>query len=110
MFSAEPNTKMPTMRSVYDNYYPKLIKVLPMEDPHFIAQLRRECFFPGDTKEATAAKETCAKKATFFLDEIITRAFEDDGSNPMFSKLLNLMMNTDNETLKSLAKEIKGKV
>ena len=101
---------MPTMKSVYVDYYPQLIKILPMDDPYFIAQLFREDFLPGDTKEAIAARATRAEKATFFLDKIIAPAFRDDGSNPMFSKLLNVMMNTDNQTLQSLAQEIKGKI
>ena len=110
MLSAEPNTKMPTMRSVYMEYYPKLIEVLPMSKPLFIAELYAKDFLPGDTKEAIAAIETRAKKATFFLNNIITPVFMDDGSNPIFSKLLNLMINTDNDALTSLAKEIKGKI
>ena len=110
MLFAEPNTKMPTMKSVYRECYLELINVLPMEDPHFIAQLFREDFLPGDTKDAIAARATRAEKATFFLDKMITKVFKDDGSNLMFLKLLNLMMSTDNEAVKSLAEEIKGKV
>ena len=101
---------MPTMKSVYGEYYLKLIKVLPMDDPIFIAQLfSRQCL-PGDTKAAVAARATRAEKATFFLDKVIEMEFKVDGSNPVFLNLLNLMMNTDYMNLKSLAEEIKSKL
>ena len=101
---------MSTMKSVYAHYYSKLIQVLPMEDAIFMGQLFTGQFLPGDTKATIAAKETRAKKATFFLDDQITPSFKDDGSSQEFLNLLDLMMNTDFTNLKSLAQEIKSKI
>ena len=107
MFSAEPNAKMPTMRSVYEDYYPQLIKSLPMNDAVFLAELFVKQCLSGDTLKAITTKATNVEKASFFLDHIIKPAFEDDGSNPVFLDLLNLMMNTESMPL---AKEIKSKL
>ena len=81
-----------------------------MDDPIFIAKLFAKDFLPGNTKEAIHAKGMRTEKATYFLDNMITTAFKDDRRNPMFSELLNLIMNTDHLALTSLAKEIKGKI
>ena len=101
---------MPTMKSVYEHYYPKLIKTLPMEDVIFIAQLFVKDFLPGDTEEAIKAEKTRARKAAFFLDKTITPTFSYDGSSPMFLNLLNVMMDADYMSLTSLAKEIESKL
>ena len=101
---------MPTLREVYLEYYPKLIRVLPMSDAIFIARLYASRFLPGDAKEAIAARPTRADKATFFLDNYIDGGFDDDGTNPLFSDLLNLMEKSDDMVLKSVAKEIKKKL
>ena len=81
-----------------------------MSDAIFIARLYASKFLPGDSKEAIAARPTRADKATFFLDNYIDTGFEDDGSNPLFSDLLNLMEKSEDLVLKSVAKEIKRKV
>ena len=81
-----------------------------MSDAIFIARLYASQFLPGDAKEATAARPTRADKATFFLDNYIANGFEDDGSNPLFSELLNLMERSDDMVLKTVAKDIKSKV
>ena len=98
---------MPTMRSVYMEYYPKLIKFLPIEDPFFRRDLVVKLCLSGDTMDTIRAKATRFERASFFLDHIIKPAFEDDGSNPVFLDLLNLMMNTESMPL---AKEIKSKL
>ena len=98
------------MKDVYTDYYSKLIIVLPMNDPIFIAKLYASQFLPGDAKEAVAARVTRAEKATFFLDNHIKNGFDDDGSNPLFLDLLKLMEKSDDIVLQSVAKEIRSKI
>ena len=98
------------MKDVYTNYYPKLIKVLPMNDAIFMAQLYASQFLPGDAKEAVAARVTRADKASFFLDNHIEKGFDNDGSNPLFLDLLKLMAKSDDIVLQSVAKEIRSKI
>ena len=98
------------MKEVYTNYYPKLVKVLPMNDAIFMAQLYASQFLPGDAKETIAARATRADKASCFLDRYIVAGFEVDESNPLFVKLLNVMEESDDIVLQSVAKEIRNKI
>ena len=74
---------MSSMTKVYHEYYPKLIKVLPMNNDLFILQLCASHFLPGDAKECIMAKATLAEKAAFFLDNYISIGF-DNGNKPLF--------------------------
>lgn len=100
---------MSTLKDVYLEYYPKLIRVLPMDDAYFRANLNASRFLPGDAKAMIESRPTRADKASYFLDNFIANAFEDDGSNSMFSDLLNLMERSDDSALKSIAAQIKKK-
>ena len=100
---------MSSMTKVYLEYYPKLIKVLPMNNDLFIQQLCANHFLPGDAKECIMAKATLAEKAAFFLDNYISIGF-DNGSNPLFLDLLKLMEGSENWELRSVAKEINSKI
>ena len=101
---------MPTLKEVYLEYYPKLIRVLPMTDAIFIAKLYASQFLPGDAKESISARPTRADKATYFLDNCIANAFDDDGSNELFADLVKLMEKSDDMVLKKVAKEINEKI
>ena len=102
---------MPSLKDVYDDYYPKLIRVLPMNDSLFIAQLYSNKFLPGDAKESVMVRPTRADKATFFLDNYIVKGFDDDGmSNQLFIELIRVMEKSDDLVLKSVAKEIRNKI
>ena len=98
------------MKDVYTKYYPTLIKVLPMNDTIFVAQLFASNFLPGNAKEAIEARDTRADKASFFLDNHIVNGFDDDGNNPLFLDLLKLMEKTDDIVLQTVAKEIRNKI
>lgn len=102
---------MPSLKDVYDEYYPKLIRVLPMNDSLFIAQLYSKHFLPGDAKDSIMARATRADKATYFLDNYIANDFDDEGtSNSLFVELIRLMEKSDDLVLKSVAKEIRSKI
>lgn len=100
---------MSTMKDVYYDYYPKLIRVLPMDDAIFTARLYSSRFLPGDAKEVIQVKSTRAEKTTYFLDNCIAKGFDedDDDSNPLFTELLDLMEKSDDITMKKVAQDIK---
>ena len=102
---------MSSLKEVYLNFYPKLIRVLPMSDAIFIARLYSSQFLPGDAKDLVASRPTRADKATYFLDNYIANAFDDDdGSNPLFTELLNLMEKSDDMVLNRVASDINNKL
>ena len=103
-------TKMSKMKDVYKAYYAKLVKVLPMSDGLFMAQLYISQFLPDEVKISIAARATCAEKAAFFLDNYIEKGFDDDGSNPLFLDLLKLMQKSGDLELKSVANEINSRI
>ena len=82
-----------------------------MSDAIFIAQLYSSQFLPGDAKDLVASRPTRADKATYFLDNYIANAFDDDdGSNPLFTELLNLMEKSDDMVLNRVASDINNKL
>jgi len=81
-----------------------------MDNPPFVVQLYCSGFLFGDAKESIAAKATRANKAAYFLDECINPGFDDDNTNPLFTKLLELMERSDDEVLNTVAKDIKSKM
>ena len=100
---------MSKMKDVYKAYYAKLVKVLPMSDAIFMAQLYVSQLLTDDAQISIGARVT-AEKASFFLDNYIERGFDDDGSNPLFLNLLKLMQRSDNLELKSVANEINSRI
>ena len=101
---------MSSMKDLYTEYFPKLVRVLPMGDAHFIAQLYTCQLLPGDAKESIAAKATRADKASFFLGNYIETGFDDDGSNPLFVELLKLMQRSGDLVLKKVASDIDSQI
>ena len=82
-----------------------------MTDAIFIAKLYASQFLPGNAKDLISARPTRADKATYFLDNCIANAFDDDdGSNELFADLVKLMEKSDDIVLKKVAKEINEKI
>lgn len=101
---------MSSMKEVYKEYYPKLVRVLPMNDVLFIAQLCARGLLPGNTKAVIQSRHTSAEKVQCFLDSCIEPAFFDDESNDVFLDLLKIMENSDHVVLNSVAKEIEKNI
>ena len=101
---------MSKMKDAYKAYYAKLIRVLPMSDALFIAQLYVSQLLPDEVKISIAARATHAEKAAFFLDNYVEKGFDDDGSNPLFLDLLKLMQGSHDLELKSVANEINTRI
>jgi len=92
---------------VFQQLYIKLVKTLPMNDEGFVAKLYSSGLLPGSLKNQIQAKSTLADKAMCFLDGKI----KPDISNGDFTssnKLLNVMKECKNDSVKILAANIKS--
>ena len=101
-----------TAKNVYNNFYPKLIDILPMEDSIFLSLLQKNKLFALDLKDQVLAKATRRDKAMHFLDNGIDRYLKSECDVTPLRKLLEVMSSTDhdNEELKKLAAKIKQKL
>ncbi|XP_065896401.1 uncharacterized protein [Dysidea avara] len=89
------------MDTVIKNFTEKLTKALPLDDAVFRSKLDDAGLFYGDLKEEVKAKPTAAQKAEHFLDHGI----KSDADN--IRRLLKVMEEFNNSSVKSLAREIK---
>ena len=94
------------VRRVFDEFNPKLVSVLPLQDSHFLAELTRQHLFSGDLKEEVMAASTRAKAATKFLNAAIERSLNINNREP-FDKLLLVMETFGDLTLHKLSEDIK---
>ena len=99
-----------TVLDIYNEYYAKLIKKLPMKDAIFLGKLYTADLFSGNQKEKMESETTSPERATYFLDNAIKPALEDDDDIEPFLKLLEVMEKFDNNLLKKLAAEIRMKL
>ena len=91
---------------VFKQFYPNLVRALPMDDPVFTAELYARDLLPDDFKEHLDSLPTSAKKASHFLDHVIKPSVTS-GVGSRFDKLLNVMKDSDYETVRELGKQIK---
>ena len=90
---------------VFKQFYAKLVKTLPMSDAGFVAELFSSDLLPGNLKDQIKAKETRADKAMCFLDSKIDPDISV-GDFRSFEKLLDIMEESDYDSVKSLAEKI----
>ena len=81
--------------------------MLPVDDTLFLAKLYSCDLLPGDLMNEIIAKETRAQKAMCFLNGKIMCDISIGDFNS-FNKLLNIMEESENDSLKDLAKKIKS--
>ena len=91
---------------VFRQFYVKLVKKLPMNDSLFTAELFAHGLLPGDLKQQIDAKNTPVDKATCFLYQKISSDVSV-GNSTSFNKLLDVMEDSGNDSLKELAEDIK---
>ena len=93
---------------VFQQFYSKLVKKLPMDDAMFIADLYSNGLLPGDLKnQLKLLHRTSADKAVLFLDSVIEPSVTSDGGSS-FDKLLNVMEDSEYPAhVKELAKQIR---
>ena len=93
--------------ATYRQFYPKLLQVLPMDDAIFLGILYSKNLLPGDIKDKISAKQTRADKAECFLHNVIYPEFHvNETSNNQLNKLLEVMTECDNDTVRLLAAQI----
>jgi len=93
---------------VFQQFNKKLVTSLPMKDVVFLAELNTKGLFSGGLKAEVKAKSTAAEAADYFLDNKIENDLVN-GNNNSFLKLISVM-EENNESLKVLATDIKGKL
>lgn len=108
-----------TTCTAFDRYYAKLVDTLPMNDENFIAALTDHGLLTDDIKNKLEAWKEPSHKASQFLDLAIKPApsFTEDWLRQTssdsgrrvsgnFSKLLNVMENSNCDLVSNLAKLI----
>ena len=92
---------------VFQQFYSKLVKTLPMNDVVFTAELYSHDLFPNDLKEHVESLTTSAKKASYFLDHVIKPSVIS-GVGSSFDELLHVMEGSDYENVRELGKLIRS--
>ncbi|XP_065912961.1 uncharacterized protein [Dysidea avara] len=92
-------------RDNIEKFSPQLLETLPMDDAIFIAKLRSAGLLPGNLKAEIKSLKTSADKADYFLDYVILPNISVNQTN--FHKFLKVMEESGNDTLSTLAKDIK---
>ena len=91
---------------VFKQFYVELVTMLPVDDTIFLAKLFSCDLLPGNLMNQVMAKETRADKAVCLLNGKINCDISI-GDFRSFDKLLSLMEDSGNDSLKGLAKTIK---
>ena len=91
---------------VFQRFYAKLVKTLPMDDALFIAELFSANLLPGNIKNQVKSMNTKADKATHFLDHVIQPSVAS-GVGKSFDDLIEIMADSEYDGVKELAKLIR---
>ena len=54
------------VKAVFQNFYTKLVDILPMDDVTFMADLYGSDLLPGDLKDSISARDTQKKRSAYF--------------------------------------------
>ena len=93
---------------VFKQFFAKLAKSLPMDDPIFVAELFSHDLLPGDHYDQVESQSTRADKAVYFLNHAIKPAMVTDAGS--FDELLNVMEDSEFCNVKELAQQIRCKL
>ena len=92
------------MDQIIKQFYPNLVKTLPMDDACFRSVLYSADLLPGNLKDQVQSKPTRADKAEYFLDQIIKNEAD-------FIKLLEVLEQiNDNNSMIELARQIRNEI
>ena len=91
---------------VFQQFYGKLVKTLPMDDVVFTAELFSNDLLPGNLKSQLKSEKTSADKAALFLDSVIEPSVTSDGGSS-FDKLLHVMEDSEYQHVKELVVQIR---
>ena len=92
---------------VFNQFYPNLVEVLPMNDEQFLINLLSCGLLPSDLLNQVETKETPAEKARCFLVNKINHDVSR-GDFESFHELLNKMEESRNDNAQALARIIKN--
>ena len=90
---------------VLQYHYPELLRLLPMEDSIFIAELFKNNLLPHNLKAVIDSLSTRADKVAKLLDSVIKPSTENS-NNANFNVLLQVMMASNDNAVKQLAEAI----
>ena len=93
---------------VFQQFFAKLAKSLPMDDVIFVAELFSRDLLPGNHYDEVESKPTRAHKAVYFLNHVIKPAISIDTHS--LNKLLNVMEDSEYCNVQELAQQIKSKL
>ena len=91
---------------VFQHFYAKLVKTLPMDDVVFIAELFSANLLSGEARHLVDSKPTPASKAKYFLDHMIEPSVTT-GVGSSFDDLIKVMEDSEYDGVKELAKLIR---
>ena len=94
---------------IFQQFYTKLVKTLPMDDAIFMGELYASNLLPGDLKKYIESLPTSAKKSSYFLDHVIKPSVTS-GDASRFDELLNVMEDSEYQGVKELAKLIRDRI
>ncbi|XP_065900737.1 NACHT, LRR and PYD domains-containing protein 3-like isoform X3 [Dysidea avara] len=87
---------------VFQHFYAKLVKTLPMDDAVFIAEMFSANLLPDDAKDLVESKPSRASKASYFLDHMIKPSVLT-GVGRSFDDLIKVMEDSEYDGVKELA-------
>ena len=96
-------------KEVYQRYFIKLIKCLPMDDTLFFAMLSKHELLPGDTEDKLKCLTPQIEKATYFMSHVIKPSLEVD-SKVYLDKLLLVMSESGYKHVEEIAGKIKCEI
>ena len=93
---------------VYNKFNDELIRILPMDNAHFLADLTAKKLFFGNLRAEVDGQSTSSDKASYFLSKAIQSSLEDPDDIDIgpFSRLLEVMERY-NDILRKLAAKIR---
>ena len=96
---------MSSLLEVFKVYYPKLVRLLPMNDECFLSELYGNSLLPGDLKADIESLPTSTIRASKFLDNVIKPSVENNDSRKLHILLKVMKENDDN--IKGLTDKIR---
>ena len=98
-------------QDLYRAFNPKLVELLPLQDPSFRAALYKENLISDDFKEQLRNAKNSGRKENneHFLSTVIYRALSIGNVDP-FKCLLQVMKNFDDQILERLAQEMNNEL
>ena len=95
------------MMKVFQQYYAKLVVVLPMDDVVFRARLYSAGLLPHEAKEKMKLMSKQTEMAAYFLDHVISPS---GISGVQFMKLLDVMWSSEDDHVRTLAGLVKSRL